>query len=209
MRNSRNSLKFELIKSTPAFKTFQGVGKKSPPSSQKNIKLSELEDSKPTLNPNLPKHKRVGYRMTFGLEESEQEDQQAVLSTRRSAINVPPPTNTKPLFKNCVNMNKYLINDFKIGSSLDPSKSSKKKYSMTTQMFEYIDKTKKDKIKKVRQAFEIEKYGAIILEENPPQRDNVDYNEDNLIGLSENEKLKMQMKKYEERKLVRKRLILI
>ena len=73
---------------------------------------------------------------------------------------------------------------------------------MTTQMFEYIDKTKKDKINKARQAFEIEKYGAIIIEENHPQRDNIDYNEDNLIGLSESEKYKIEMKKLDERKTV-------
>jgi hypothetical protein len=199
MKNSRNPLKFELTKSTPSFKTFQGIANQSQQSSGKNIQMTELQE----INPYLPKQKRVGPRMTLGLDESEQEEkQQQIVSSRRSAINAPPPINSKPLFKNCVNMNKYLINDFKIGSSLDPSKSSKKKYSMTTQMFEYIDKTKKDKINKARQAFEIEKYGAIIIEENHPQRDNIDYNEDNLIGLSESEKYKIEMKKLDERKTV-------
>jgi len=49
------------------------------------------------------------------------------------------------LFKTGTALNNYLIRDFVIGDTNDPSKSSKKKLDMTTNMFNYISQKKYNK----------------------------------------------------------------
>ncbi len=81
---------------------------------------------------------------------------------------------------------------------------------MTTHMFEFIDKNKKNRIKNIRQAFEIEKYGAIILEEDPPQKDNIiDFTSENFMQYNEQEKIKFAMKKLDERRMVILTIVII
>lgn len=70
-----------------------------------------------------------------------------------------------PQFKNSMALNKYLIRDFLIGEKQDPTGSSKKKMELTNKMYDYIEERKKKKIKKEREAFELNKYGAIITED--------------------------------------------
>ena len=157
------------------------------------------------LSPLNNKGKINTFRMAFNslvgkesVKTQEPETQKENNLTSRSS-----QSGSKPMFKNCVAMNKFLIRDFQIGTAVDPTKSSRKKYSMTTHMFDFIDKNKKDHIKRVRQAFEIEKYGAIILEEDPPHKDNIiDFTSENFKQFNEQEKIKIALKKLDENRMV-------
>ncbi len=106
----------------------------------------------------------------------------------------------KPLFNDGMKLNTFLIRDFNIGDSIDPIKNSKKKLKMTTNMYDMMQAQKKDKAKQAREAFEIEKYGAVILEEelnldnsiNDPDLNNI------LSNMNEHDRNKIALKKLDE-----------
>jgi hypothetical protein len=214
LKNSRNSLRFDLMKPAPLLRTTDHIDKNEGRGSLNHRNTFEAEANKKTLplSPLNTKSRINTFRTAFNtivgkesVKTQEPEQQKETNSTSRST-----QSGSKPMFKNCIAMNKFLIRDFLIGTAVDPTKSSKKKYSMTTHMFEFIDKNKKNRIKNIRQAFEIEKYGAIILEEDPPQKDNIiDFTSENFMQYNEQEKIKFAMKRLDERRMVILTIVII
>jgi len=96
-------------------------------------------------------------------------------------------------FKDGQSLNNFLIRDFNIGESNNKIATSKQKFDLTTDLYDAIQNKKKEKLRQIRQEFEIEKYGGVINEsnsfemtdeENPPDILNIPEYERNLLALN-------------------------
>jgi hypothetical protein len=96
-------------------------------------------------------------------------------------------------FKDGQSLNNFLIRDFNIGENYNKIAKSKQKFDLTTDLYDAIQSKKKEKLRQIRQEFEIEKYGGVINEsnsfeiteeENTNEYLNIPEHERNLIALN-------------------------